>query len=185
MFLLLAVALGAQQGEGRMGPESPGMMDDERMLGMSRSMPGTPIRSEQDFILEMIPHHMEAADAAMLIYASTRDPALKELAGNIYEEQLEEVKSIKLFYAQKYQRVPSGRQSMPMMRDLNVLSGEAQDVQFAEDMIPHHMSAIAMAQQALRLPGLSEEIRQFAEKVVNDQGREIEFMKRWLAERGR
>jgi uncharacterized protein (DUF305 family) len=53
------------------------------------------------------------------------------------------------------------------------------DVAFICGMIPHHQSAIDMAQVVLK-SGENPEARTFAEQVIRDQGREIAEMKDWL-----
>ena len=182
--LLAAGGLAAQQ-QGMPGGMSGGMQRQaDPSLGVGRSMMQAPIRSEQDFVVSMIPHHLEAADAALLIAVTTRDADLRRLAEGIYRAQYQEVEDLKLHYARAFQMLPAGRRYMPMMRDLNAVSGEARDVQFVEDMIPHHEAAVAMARQALALPSLDEEMRRFAEKVTADQAREIDVMRGWLSRRG-
>ena len=53
------------------------------------------------------------------------------------------------------------------------------DVAFACGMIPHHQSAIDMAQVLLRT-GDNAEMKKMAEKIIQDQGREIAELKDWL-----
>jgi uncharacterized protein (DUF305 family) len=189
-FLLSGAALGSQQqnpyGVGR-GAEtqrqSEGTQDEGRTLGVgaARMMPETPIRSEQDFIAEMISHHLEAVDASMLIFAMTGNWDLKRIARDIYVNQYRELEQLKLRYARAYQKVPAGSDYQPMMRDLDEISGRDREVRYAEDMLAHHQAAVAMARQALTLPALSEPMREFAREVVQQQGQEIGFIQAWLA----
>ena len=53
------------------------------------------------------------------------------------------------------------------------------DVWFVRQMIPHHQSAIDMAQVVLKT-GDNSEAKKMAEKVIKDQGQEIAEMKDWL-----
>ena len=47
-------------------------------------------------------------------------------------------------------------------------------------MIPHHQSAIDMAQALLGEPNVDPEIRDLAEAVVSSQAKEIEQLRAWL-----
>jgi uncharacterized protein (DUF305 family) len=53
------------------------------------------------------------------------------------------------------------------------------DVAFICGMIPHHQSAIDMAQVVLKT-GDNAEAKKMAEKVIKEQGQEIAEMKDWL-----
>ncbi|MBA2783436.1 MAG: DUF305 domain-containing protein, partial [Rubrobacteraceae bacterium] len=52
------------------------------------------------------------------------------------------------------------------------------DRAFIDNMIPHHESAIAMAEVALQ-KSKNSEIRGIAEDIVSAQKREIEQMRQW------
>lgn len=47
-------------------------------------------------------------------------------------------------------------------------------------MIPHHQSAIDMAQVLLKSPTADPEIKAMAEKIISDQQKEIEQFNTWL-----
>jgi len=47
-------------------------------------------------------------------------------------------------------------------------------------MIPHHQSAIDMAQVLLKEPNADPEIKQMAEKIISDQQKEIDQFNAWL-----
>lgn len=188
-LLLSGAALGSQErnpygvGQGaETQRQGEGTQGESRTLGVgaARMMPETPIRSEQDFIAEMIPHHLEAVDASMLIFATTGNWDLKRIARDIYVNQYRELEQLKLRYARAYRRVPAGSEYHPMMRDLDEVSGREREVRYVEDMTAHHQAAVAMARQALALPALSEPMREFAREVVQQQGREIGLMEAWL-----
>jgi uncharacterized protein (DUF305 family) len=51
---------------------------------------------------------------------------------------------------------------------------------FVMMMIPHHQSAIDMAQVLLKEPNADPEIKQIAEKIISDQQKEIDQFNAWL-----
>ena len=51
---------------------------------------------------------------------------------------------------------------------------------FARMMIPHHQSAVDMAEVLLAQKEIDPEMKKLAEKVVEDQTKEIEQLKAWL-----
>jgi uncharacterized protein (DUF305 family) len=61
------------------------------------------------------------------------------------------------------------------------MSGDP-DVDFARMMIPHHQGAIDMARSELE-HGKDEELRRMAQKIIDDQEREIAELKDWIARR--
>ena len=64
----------------------------------------------------------------------------------------------------------------PMMQGM--MADDA-DVSFACGMIPHHMAAISMAQVQLKY-GDSDEMKQMAQKIIDDQQKEIEELTQWI-----
>ncbi|GIU81668.1 MAG: hypothetical protein KatS3mg006_0732 [Pyrinomonadaceae bacterium] len=52
------------------------------------------------------------------------------------------------------------------------------DLQFIDTMIHHHEGALEMAEVVLK-KSTNEELRKFAEKIIEDQKKEIEQMKSW------
>lgn len=53
------------------------------------------------------------------------------------------------------------------------------DVRFAQEMIPHHESAVSMAKRVLE-KGINPEIEGLAKRIIKAQEAEIEFLKAWL-----
>jgi uncharacterized protein (DUF305 family) len=51
---------------------------------------------------------------------------------------------------------------------------------FIRMMIPHHQSAIDMAQVLLKEPNANPEIKAAAEKIISDQQKEIDQFNAWL-----
>jgi uncharacterized protein (DUF305 family) len=63
------------------------------------------------------------------------------------------------------------------------MSGDP-DQDFAQMMIPHHQGAIDMARIELE-SGKDPQLREMAQKVIEDQEREIAALKQWLAQHGK
>ena len=73
---------------------------------------------------------------------------------------------------------------MTMMHDMHVpYSGNA-DIDFRTHMIPHHKGAVAMAKVALK-HAKDPETKAMAQKIIDDQEKEISEMEAWLKQRGK
>lgn len=72
---------------------------------------------------------------------------------------------------------------MDMMEDMKLdsPSGNA-SVDFLMGMIPHHESAVAMAESLLKYGGENEEIKKLAEDIIDVQNKEIEEMNEMIEE---
>ncbi|TNC11123.1 DUF305 domain-containing protein [Methylobacterium terricola] len=71
-----------------------------------------------------------------------------------------------------------------MMRDMHVpYTGDA-DVDFRTHMIPHHKGAVAMAKVALDY-AKDPATRAMAQKIIDDQEKEISEMEGWLKQHGK
>ena len=62
-------------------------------------------------------------------------------------------------------------------------TGDA-DVDFIKGMLPHHQGAVDMAKIVLQY-GKDPEVKKLAEDVIKAQNTEIDFMKGWLAKKGK
>ncbi len=77
---------------------------------------------------------------------------------------------------------PQQMQSMGMMMNPQQLAhSKPFDRAFIDAMIPHHQSAIEMAQVASN-KSKNPKIKELAENIVSAQKREIEQMKQWRRE---
>jgi uncharacterized protein (DUF305 family) len=73
---------------------------------------------------------------------------------------------------------------MSMMKNMDAVpyTGNA-DVDFRTHMIPHHEGAIAMAKVGLKY-SKNAETRRIAQKIINDQEKEVADMRGWLKNNG-
>ena len=152
-----------------------GQMPMGNMGGMDHSM--MMVSSEREFVTGMIPHHQEAVDTAQEVLArggSTEE--IRTLATGIVEAQEREIAMLKQWHLDWYGEAYVADDSyQPMMRDLSQLSGAELDERFLQDMIPHHMGAIMMA-QSVRPYIEHQEITDMANAIMETQTAEIDLM---------
>ena len=99
------------------------------------------------------------------------------LAEEIIAAQETEIALLKQWHEEWYGEVYQADDSyQPMMRDLTGLEGADLDKRFLEDMVPHHMGAIMMA-QSVRPYIEHVEITNMADAIMTTQSAEIELMR--------
>jgi uncharacterized protein (DUF305 family) len=202
LALLLAVAFllaacgsagGGQQGSGS-GGGMAGMdhsqMDHGSMgmgtKGMARQMVMENGKySDKAFIDAMVPHHQGAIEMAKVALKHAQHEEITELSHNIISSQQAEIEELKSIKKEEFgtSRVPM-EMSQQQMRGMGMVNPEQLahsqpfDKAFIDAMIPHHRSAIYMAQLGSEKSEV-QAIRELAEDIVSAQEREIEQMKRW------
>ena len=174
--------------EGMDHGEMGGMgMDSEEMARQMLTEGGG--YSDENFIDQMVPHHRGAIEEAQVAIENAEHEELRNLAENIIEEQRSEIQLMKDIKEEEYgtREVPMQMSSeememMGMMEDPQALADEDPfDRAFMNNMIPHHQSAIAMAEVALE-ESENPEIRKLAQNIIESQQSEIEQMQGWLDE---
>lgn len=166
-------------------PGSDGVQhDDTRAVSAPEQGHGAhDVTSELDFLTHMIPHHEEAVVAAEQLRDGTEREEMRRFAAQIIEVQTNEIEQMQTWLDAWYPGEDHTADYQPMMRDLTGLDPDEIDRAFLEDMIPHHMGAVMMAQQLLtRDLAVNPDIEPFARKIADDQRTEIMQMRRWLAE---
>jgi uncharacterized protein (DUF305 family) len=142
--------------------------------------------SDERFIDAMVPHHQGAIEMAKVALKHAEHEEIIQLSHNIISSQqaeIEELKSIKqeVFGASNVPMEMSQEQmrGMGMMMNPQQLANQKPfDEAFIDAMIPHHQSAIEMAQVAYRESD-NLEIKALAEGIVDAQTREIAQMEGW------
>jgi uncharacterized protein (DUF305 family) len=204
--LLLAVAFilaacggagGGQQGSGSGGGEAG--MDHSNMdhgsMGMgSGEMARQMVMengkySDRAFIDAMVPHHQGAIAMAEVALKNAEHEEIKELSRNIVSTQQSEIEELKSIKQEEFgtSNVPmemsqEQMRGMGMMMDPQQLANQKPfDEAFIDAMIPHHRSAIEMAQVALENSD-NPKIKELAQNIISAQQREIEQMKQWRKE---
>ena len=205
-FLLVACggAGGGQQGSGSAGhgehgnaKGSGGMagMDHSNMDhgsmdmgsgGMAREMVMENGKySDKAFIDAMVPHHQGAVEMAEVALQNAEHEEIKQLSRNIISTQRAEIEELKAIKQQEFgtSEVPmemsaQEMQMMGMTEPEALANKDPFDRAFIGAMIPHHQSAIEMAQVALEESD-NPRIKELAGNIVTAQQREIEHMLQW------
>ena len=172
-----------QMDHGQMGHGSMGMGSG----GMAKQMVMENGRySDKAFIDAMIPHHQGAIAMARVALENAKHNEIKELSRNIVSTQHSEIEELKSIKKEEFgtSNVPmemsmEQMRGMGMMMDPQSLAKENPfDEAFIDAMIPHHQSAIYMAQVASEKSKIPE-IKELAQNIMSAQKREIEQMRRW------
>ena len=205
--LLTAIALLAAScgGAGGMGNADEGQMEKkdrpakEAMKGMGHSkmddgsggtasgmMMKNGEYSDERFIDAMVPHHEGAVDMAEVALKNAEHEEIRRLAEDIISAQEAEIKELKTIKREEFgtSRVPMDM-SAEQMRGMgmetdprSLAKADPFDKAFIDAMIPHHRSAIEMAEVAARETNNSE-IKDLAKDIVEAQRREISQMEQW------
>ncbi len=137
-----------------------------------------PVNSEAEFVVNMIPHHQEAVDTSKIIYETTDNELLKDLAKRIIDAQESEIEMMNGWVTELYSEAEPAVY-MEMMPDLKTIEGIQRDNAFLKGMIMHHKMAVQMAEDVLQLnPRL--EVANFAQAVIDVQTTEIAEMQALL-----
>jgi uncharacterized protein (DUF305 family) len=144
--------------------------------------------SDKAFIDAMVPHHQGAIAMARVALKNAEHEEIKELSRNIISSQQAEIEELKAIKKEEFgtSNVPmemsqEQMRSMGMMDPQQLANKEPFDKAFIDAMIPHHQSAIEMAQVAYEKSRIPE-IKELAKNIVSAQQREIEQMKEWRKE---
>ena len=171
-----------QMDHGQMGHGSMGMGSNKGMAKQMVMQNGK--YSDEAFIDAMVPHHQGAIAMAEVALKNAEHEEIKELSRNIVSTQQSEIEELKSIKKEEFgtsnvpmEMSPEQMRGMGMMMDPQELANrEPFDKAFIDAMIPHHQSAIYMAQVAQeesKIPAIKE----LAENIVDAQKREIEQMK--------
>ena len=168
-------------GHGSMGMSSKGMA---KQMVMENGK-----YSDEAFIDAMVPHHQGAIAMAEVALNNAEHEEIKELSRNIVSTQQSEIEELKSIKKEEFgtsnvpmEMSPEQMRGMGMMMDPKRLSKrEPFDEAFIDAMIPHHRSAIQMAQVSSKKSKIPE-IKELAGNIVTAQKREIEQMKQWRKE---
>jgi uncharacterized protein (DUF305 family) len=149
------------------------------------------------FVQGMIPHHAQAIAMSEMAVQRAGSPQVKDLAARIQAVQQPEIDQMTALLRAWNAPVPDanspmggtgqvhhgggmpGMMSGDQMQQLGQATGDAFDRMFLQTMITHHQGAIAMAETE-RKDGQNPEARELAQRIIDDQQREITEMQKLL-----
>lgn len=142
--------------------------------------------SDENFIDMMVPHHRGAIDEAEVAIENAEHEELRSLSKSIIADQRAEIEDMREIkdteYGTREAPMQMSEEQMGMMEEPEELANEDPfDRAFIDNMIPHHQSAIAMAEVALE-ESENPEIRELSRNIVDSQRVEIEQMQIWREE---
>lgn len=143
--------------------------------------------SDERFIDAMIPHHRGAVQMARVALNNAEHQEIRDLARNIISSQKAEIRELRDIRKEEFGNAgmrmgPEESQMMGMTMSPRELARQKPfDKAFIDAMIPHHQSAIEMAEVA-RQESENPRIRKLAQNIVSAQEREISQMQEWRRE---
>lgn len=142
--------------------------------------------NDEDYAEMMSDHHDAAVEMSEILIRNGKDEELKNFAGNVIKTQEKEIKMMDRFdnltersaNSAEFQKelkatmAPMMNSSVPVHNDV--------DRDYAEQMIPHHQSAVEMAKVYKKF-GKQPELLKLSDDIIATQQKEIEFLKQWLS----
>jgi uncharacterized protein (DUF305 family) len=151
-------------------------------------------RNDVMFMQNMIPHHGQAVDMAVLVEERTNNEELIDIAGRIRKSQADEIAFMSQWLEERDQQTQidhsmhmdhsiMGMATPAQMLQLAAATGTDFDRIFLSLMIPHHEGAVRMVEDLLDQDGSAYDpvLYDFINDVVNDQNAEITRMNGLLA----
>lgn len=153
---------------------------------------GAPVGSDAAFLAGMVPHHAAAVSMAQAELQRGTNPQARQLAQSIMTDQQREITEMTQLDQQLFGRTPSPTRMAPMGELMGLplsmnMSSMGSDVAkapnpdraFLSMMLPHHASAIVMADEQTR-SGTNPQVTTLARSIVTAQAREIGQMQAML-----
>jgi uncharacterized protein (DUF305 family) len=137
------------------------------------------------FLDAMIPHHQSAVDMAEIALERSETPETRAVAEAIITAQEAEIAQMTMWLSDWHGRNPSGDahgMAMPNETEaLRTIPAEEFDQAFYTAMIPHHESAIAMAELVAERTERPE-LLALATAIITTQQAEIAQFQAWLSD---
>mgnify|MGYP001031185910 CR=1 FL=1 len=146
-------------------------------------------QSDVMFMQNMIPHHGQAVDMAVLVEDRTNNEEIIDIAGRIRKSQADEIAFMRDWLEQRDENPDidhsmhmdhslMGMASAEQMQELAAAQGTEFDRIFLSLMIPHHEGAVRMVDDLLEQSGSAYDpiLYDFVNDIVNDQKAEITRM---------
>jgi uncharacterized protein (DUF305 family) len=162
----------------------------ETMDKMMHDMHGaTPTgNNDIDFAVMMVAHHKGAVEMSKVEVQKGADAELKAFAQQVIDDQNKEIAFMQEAISKAPQTTSSNSSqfqkalngSMAAMMGNNTTLYNDIDKDFAAQMIPHHQSAVDMAEAYLQY-GKETSLRTLCQNIIHSQTKEIDWLKAWLA----
>lgn len=185
MLVVVVVGVATGVGVGAVawaGGDHAGGADASAMDAMGHGSGATTgALDERVFLEQMVPHHQSAIEMANAALEKTRRPEIRTLARGIVSAQTREIADMKAWHLAWFgeELVPatSGPHASIDMSALDAATGDDFDRAFLRMMIPHHASAIMMADSVM-MGSPREQISLLADEIIAAQAKEIGQMQR-------
>ena len=136
---------------------------------------------DRAFLSMMIPHHQAALDMARAVLPTTKDAQVRRWAQGIIASQQAEIMTMTALLRPlggadaKMGAMMDGMKGMGGM----VKAAKTPDLAFVQGMVPHHSSAIDMANVALQRSA-DPKVLKLAQNIVVAQAKEMYEFRTWL-----
>lgn len=193
--LVLAGCGGNHASTGGHGAAAPSMKAGHpSATGLSSSVaPLTGAALDKAFLAGMVPHHQAAVDMAKVEVAKGKMAQAKALAQKVIDSQDKEIATMTRIASSSFGFTPTRTphtgpmgelMGVPLSMDLAMMATQvsqaaAPDLMFLSMMIPHHASAIVMADEE-RMNGGNAELKALAGTIIAEQAKEIGEMQLML-----
>lgn len=129
------------------------------------------VKTDEDFLAMMIPHHEDAVNMSEVIVAKSSNEELKTFAQKVIDAQSAEIETMEGWAEEWFGGVDT--KGHEMMSDLNSFTGEELDSMYIDQMIEHHQSAIDVSQDIKKYSN-RDEILELADTIISTQSAEID-----------
>lgn len=165
----------------------------EMIRGMDSAVPTESI--SQTFIVQMIPHHMGAIEMSRSLLKYTTCIPLQDIAKRIIAEQTKSIEDMKAALVPCQKVCDSGQDLLSYLENYTIITNimfrdmkEARpsnniNVSFMREMIPHHMGAVRMSENALSYP-ICPELKPILQAIIASQEKGIRQMEYLLCQTG-
>ncbi len=143
--------------------------------------------NDVDFAAMMMAHHKGAVEMSKVAIAQGSNAEIKDFAQKVIDDQNKEISFMQEFIAgapataspdaADFQKALN-ESMMAMMNDSSAVQNNI-DKDFAAQMIPHHQSAVDMANAYLKY-GKEPKLVTLCKNIVGSQTKEISWLKDWL-----
>lgn len=186
------VLAGAAVAQSSMGGMDHSQMSGGTMSGMTMKMDMSGLEKLQGkafdraFLSMMVPHHQMAVDMSKAVLPRSKDVTVKTWANAVIKDQNREINQmntlLKSYGGSNAAMANMMKSSMSGMADM-VTKAKNPDVAFVQGMLPHHASAIDMANMALEKTS-DPRVLKLARDIVRAQAQEMYDFRTWLMKRG-